>query len=201
MKRADLKPGMTVYWVRYRSTIEQFYDNPDECCYVFEGMYSYNRYAPRGMQYVEDPKGTKAKLTREMPARTFDNREFPAYTDVEYVTLGSILGPYEETAAERRKLIDAHHVANQRRQEAREEALQRRETLRGVLEGLGYPTRFQSGYSDLDEVYIPVEAMERLLDDLKAAHEQAETAYARGVEAGREAGQSEGPGGWMVAGG
>jgi hypothetical protein len=201
MKRADLKPGMAVYWVRHRSSVEKFYDDPDDCRYVFDGMYSYNRYAPRGVErYTEDPKGIKAKLTREMPARTVDDREFPAYTDVEYVTLGSILGLYDEVAAERRKLIDAHRDATQRRQEARETALLRRDTLRGVLEGLGYKTRFQSDYSDLDEVHIPVEAMERLLDDLKAAREEAETAYTRGVEVGREAGQGEGPGGWMVAG-
>jgi len=200
MKRADLKPGMVVYWVRYRSTVEKFYDDPDECRYVFEGMYSYNRWALPEHRYQPDPKGTKARITCEVSARTVGDREYPAYTDVEYVTLGSILGPYEETAAERRKLIAAHRDATQRRQEAREEALQRRDTLRGVLDGLGYETRFQSSYSDLDEVHIPIEAMERLLDDLKAAREQADTAYTRGVEVGREAGQGEGPGGWMVAG-
>ena len=199
MKRADLKPGMVVYWVRYRSTVEKFYDDPDECRYVFEGMYRYSRWDVRG-KYQPDPKGTKAKLTREVPARTFGDREYPAHTEVEYVTLGSILGPYEETAAERRKLIAAHRDATQRRQEVRETALLRRDTLRGVLDGLGYETRFQSSYSDLDEVHIPIEAMERLLDDLKAAREQADTAYTRGVEVGREAGQGEGPGGWMVAG-
>jgi hypothetical protein len=190
MKRADLKPGMAVYWVRYRSSVEKFYDDPDNCRYVFEGMYRYDRWDVRG-KYQPDPTGTKARITREVPARTVDDREFPAHTDVEYVTLGSILGPYEETAAERRKLIDANQEREQRQQEAREEAHQRRETLRGVLDGLGYQTRFQSYYSDLDEVHIPVEAMERLLDDLKAAREEAETAYARGVEAGREAGQLE----------
>ena len=41
MKRADLKPGMVVYWVRYRSIVEKFYDDPDECRWVFDGMYRY----------------------------------------------------------------------------------------------------------------------------------------------------------------
>jgi len=171
MKRADLKPGMAVYWVRYRSTVEKFYDDPDGCRYVFEGMYRFDRWDVRG-KYQPDPKGAKARITREIPARTVDDREFSAYTDVEYVTLGQILGPYDEVAVERRKLIAANRERKQRRQEAREEALQRRETLRGVLDGLGYETRFQSSHSDLDEVHIPVEAMERLLDDLKAARER-----------------------------
>jgi len=172
MKRADLKPGMAIYWVRNRSTVERFYDDPDDCRYEFDGMYSYNRWAPRGERYTEDPKGTKAGITREVPARTVGDREYPAHTEVEYVTLGSILGPYEETAAERRKLIAAKREREQRRQEAHETALLRRDTLRGVLDGLGYETRFQSSHSDLDEVHVPIEAMERLLDDLKAARQE-----------------------------
>lgn len=169
MKRADLKPGMAVYWVRYRSAVEKCYDDPDDSRYVFTGLYRYERYSiNRG--HVEDPKGNRARLTREVPADEARGRE--AWTDINFVPLAQILGPYDEVAPERRKLIATHKEQQRAKDERTENDLARREAVRDRAAGAGYPTLFMSHYSDLGEVRIGVPAFEKLLDDLEAARRE-----------------------------
>jgi hypothetical protein len=105
--------------------------------------------------------------------------------------LGSILGPYEETAAERRKLIAKKREHEQAADERKANALGRRNAARDRAEAMGYPTRFMSDYDDFDEVHLTVEVFERMLTALERADEDADASYARGVEVGREAGQRE----------
>jgi hypothetical protein len=189
MKFGDMKLDMAVYW--YGPNGKWAYDrqreDPEACRWVVADELPYGKVgAWAGDVRAVTPelrgrvRATHVKLTRDVPAAY--GRE--ATTLTTYAPTGQVIGPYDEIAPKRREIINAERERRDRDKRERQDSYTRATAALTLAEGLGYPNAGTRGSGADLVVSFRLDVFERLIDAL-------DTAYQRGVEAGREAGQWE----------
>lgn len=189
MKFGDMKLDMAVYW--YGPNGKWEYDrqreDPEACRWVVADELPYGKVGTwAGDVQAVTPelrgrvRGTHVALRREVPAA--EGRE--ATTLTKYAPTGQVIGPYDEIAPKRREIINAKREHLDRDKRDRQDSYVRATAALTLAEGLGY-TGIDTRGSGADLlVRMPLATFEKIIEAL-------DTAYQRGVEAGREAGQWE----------
>lgn len=181
MKLADLKSGPDGTIVVYAAlnTTKYAFDanreNPEDCRWIVETgddgrPIRYARSSSRwSLQTRLDQRGTLVKLTRQSPP----NDLYPAgRTDEQYATLAQILGPYEETAAARREIIEQERKAKIAALERKRMADDRLNRAIDRLRDVGVEVlRGQQRYSG--KIELSIENIETLLDEIERLRAQA----------------------------
>jgi hypothetical protein len=189
MKFSDMKLGMAVYW--YGPNGKWEYDrqreDPETCRWVVADDTPYGKtgawsdsvraVTPETRGRI---RGTHVKLTCDVPAAY--GRE--ATTLTKYAPTGQVIGPYDEVAPKRREIVNADQARRDREARERRDANARAAAALSIADALGYPNAGTRGAGTDLVVSFRLDVFERLIDAL-------DTAYQRGVEVGREAGQHE----------
>jgi hypothetical protein len=185
VKRADIKPGMAVYW--YGPNGKWEYDrsreDPDACRWITDGTL-YGKVGYGFGEFRESTpdnrvRATHVKVTRERP----DGSQ-PLVVTTTYAPLAQILGPYDEVAPQRREIIKAERERLDRDKRDREDSYARAHAVTSMALALGYTGIDTRGSGTDLLIRMPLATFEKMIDAIDAADQ-------RGVEAGREAGQLE----------
>jgi hypothetical protein len=157
MKRADLKPGLAVYYVGGSYDWDNFRENIDDARWTVADDKRYTRSQTWGRDAIESATGTLVKISRPRDLAG----GAPGGTYERYVSLGKLRGLYDEIAPQRREAKAKHDAAVRERDDLRKAHRDRRRALMCISTDAGFPAYMSN---DPKFVKIDVEVFARLLD-------------------------------------